>query len=199
MKSIFPGYSKDGKQNNISDSGCKEKLSKEKFSSNKSFKSYLYGYLINVDDAWKIRKLEDNEINYLKFEGHNIIMIVKIVLALIQIKYKLEEHTKNKGIRMLKFERRFWKKYELGLNLIKQVCEHKYLFDIKYLFDNITQNKDKLYFLKSLEKIFLSPTYSDKFNSEIILSMDICKTCPKYETFIGIRLKLLIGINGLKC
>ena len=60
LRRVFLGYSRTDKCHNIEESYCRDKLNEEDLSSKDSFTSYFNGYLIKVDDTWKIRKVKEN-------------------------------------------------------------------------------------------------------------------------------------------
>ena len=160
LKKVFPAYSKNGTNVNIKVSDCKNKLDAEELSSKKNFASYFNGYLIKIDDIWKIREVKDDTIFYSNVESRNVMQLVEFMdafsssesheydfkkmkaLALIQIKYQINEDLINTGRNMSEPEREFWDKYNLGSDLIQQASDLKYVFD--YFLPNDTENK--LYF-----------------------------------------------------
>ena len=147
LKNIFPGYSKNNESQHIVENDCRDKLNEEKLHPNDELFSYFNGYLIKVGDAWKIRKVDDNRIAYFNIDNQNVMNLLEFLyafsrkidnmdrydtqklLALIKIKYQLEEATKETGRSMTKVEKNFWKKHKLGSDLIKKVVKLKYVFD----------------------------------------------------------------------
>ena len=158
LKNIFPGYSKNNESQHIVENDCRDKLNEEKLHPNDELFSYFNGYLIKVGDAWKIRKVDDNRIAYLNVDNQNVMNLLEFLyafsrkidnmdrydtqklLALIKIKYQLEEATKETGRSMTKVEKNFWKKHKLGSDLIQKVVK------LKYVFDEFQHEKDELYF-----------------------------------------------------
>ena len=134
LGSLFPGKI-DSK---IDESYCRSKLNKEKLSSEQNFTSHFNGYLIKVNEEWKIRKVENGEITYSNIEGGNVMELVEFLfvfgfnrgtptgyrankmLTLIQIKYQLEEDLKETGRSMCEFEEEFWRENDLESNLIRE-------------------------------------------------------------------------------
>ena len=184
LKNVFPGYSKNDKSDTIKESYCRTKITEEDLSSKDNLTSYFNGYLIKVDDAWKIRKVEGNEVAYNKVDGNNVMDLVEFfyafgphalgnsnsksvgfltdlynrrkLLALIKTKYQLGEATKETG--MSAFEEEFWNEYNLGSDLIQQVA------DLKYIFDNFQVDGDELYLGADGHKIVV---YEDLGNVSI--------------------------------
>jgi len=158
LKKVFPAYSENGTNVHIKESDCKNKLDAEELSSKENFASYFNGYLIKIDDIWKIREVKDDKIFY--SNDGNVMQLVEFMdafssldtneydfkrrkaLALIQIKYQIEEDLINTGRNMSKPEREFYNKYNLSSDLIQQASDLKYVFD--YFLPNDTENK--LYF-----------------------------------------------------
>jgi len=170
LKKVFPGYSRNNKRSNISEIYCRDKLNEEGSSAKNNLTSYFNGFLIKVDDEWKVRKVEENEIVYQEVDGHNVMDLVEFLyafrsngredrsnfksvdihteryetsklLALIKAKYQLKEVAEEEGRAMLDFEKQFWDKYDLGSDLVQKVTERKYVFD-KFQHDG----RDELFF-----------------------------------------------------
>ena len=169
LKKVFPGYSKTNKRSNISESYCRGKLNEENSSAEGNLTSYFNGFLIKVDDKWKTRKVEDNEIIYQEVDGHNVMDVVEFLyafrsngredpgnfksvdihteryktsklLALIKTKYQLEGVTKEGGRAMSDLEKEFYDEHDLGSDLVQKVT------DRKFVFDEFQQDGDELYF-----------------------------------------------------
>merc|ERR1719354_1313772 len=158
LKKLFPGYSRNNKRSNISEIYCRDKLNEEGSSAKNNLTSYFNGFLIKVDDEWKVRKVEENEIVYQEVDGHNVMDLVEFLyafrsngredrsnfksvdihteryetsklLALIKAKYQPDEVVEEEGRVLSDFEKEFQDKYDLGSDLIQEITARKYVFD----------------------------------------------------------------------
>jgi len=144
MEKVFPAYS------NINES---EKVEKNLWKFRDSIPAlglpgYFNAYLIKVEDAWKIRKVDGVEITYEDVDGRNVMDLIELMyamssvdetnednydvkklLALIQIKHQIKEETEKAGRGMLNYEREFWDEHDLGSDLIRQAALKNYSFN----------------------------------------------------------------------
>ena len=189
LRCIFPAYSRNGTNNKSVESDCINKLDEEEFISKENFTSYFNGYLVKVDNTWKIRKIEDNLISYLKIESSNIMELLEFMdafgyrilnteeydykrmktLALIQIKYQIKSDSSINGGKMTKSQKELWEKYNLGSDLIQKACNLEYVFDD--FLPNNTENKlyfgidgDKQTFYKFSKNLGKNLTFADIFD-----------------------------------
>merc|ERR1719354_216945 len=144
MEKVFPAYS------NINES---EKVEKNLWKFRDSIPAlglpgYFNAYLIKVEDAWKIRKVDGVEITYEDVDSRNVMELIELMyamssvdetnednydvkklLALTQIKNQIKKETEKAGRSMLNYEREFWDEHDLGSDLIRQAALKNYSFN----------------------------------------------------------------------
>jgi len=136
LKNIFPAYSKNN-ESQIVDKGQYRRAVREiKFE-----ELYFNAYLLKVDDAWKIRKVDGDEVSYENVDGNNIMDLVEFLyamstlgdnkgdydmLALIIVKNQIEEDLEKAGRYMMSYEKKFWDENDLGSDLIKKATQKIY-------------------------------------------------------------------------
>ena len=137
---FFPGYMKNETDSN--DFICVENMTMElPLSDFENVTSYFNGFLLKCDDVWYMRKVENDRITYSKVEGRNVMELLEFLfgsgrylykpmqvqfrverlLALIQVKYQLEEDIGKTGRSMAGFEEEFWREFDLGSDLVQKV------------------------------------------------------------------------------
>ena len=146
IKNVFPAYSNTKESEKIAKNMRSEAV-KMRGPTFKSLPAYFNGYLVKVEDEWKIRKVDGVEITYEDVDSQNVMGLVELfyamssddeknennynvkkLLALIQIKHQIKEETEKAGRNMLNYEREFWDEYDLGSDLIQQAALANYSF-----------------------------------------------------------------------
>ena len=143
MKNIFPAYSKNN-ESQVEEEQCKNVVEELGLSHKEIFEAYFNAYLLQVDDAWKIRKVDGDEVYYETVDGNNIMDLVeflyamsslgdskanynvKKLLTLIQVKHQIEEDLEKAQRYMMSFEKKFWDEHDLGSDLIQKASHTIY-------------------------------------------------------------------------
>ena len=141
FKNIFPTYSKNNESQIVDKGQYKRAVREIKYK-----ELYFNAYLLKVDEAWKIRKVDGDEVSYENVDGHNIMDLVeflyamsslgdskgdynvKKLLALIQVKHQIEEDVEKQGRYMMSYEKNFWAEHDLGSDLIEKASQTIYTF-----------------------------------------------------------------------
>lgn len=156
LKNILPGYLKNESNSNINESQVKNKLNEQKLSSKGNFKSYFNGYLIKVNETWKIRKVQNDKISYSNVESSNVNELMEmfyvigyeysswhsdcfIVKALtrLQLKYQLIDDLPKKQNR-----KSIWLKYDLDSDVVQLLIDNVNIF----AFADQVKDKEEIYF-----------------------------------------------------
>ena len=140
MKNIFPAYSKNN-ESQVEEEQCKNVVEELGLSHKEIFEAYFNAYLLQVDDAWKIRKVDGDEVSYENVDSNNIMDLVEFLyamstlgdnkgdydmLALIIVKNQIEEDLEEAGRYMMSYEKNFWDEHDLGSDLIKKATQKIY-------------------------------------------------------------------------
>ena len=146
LKNVFPAYSNNNESQAVESEQCKNAVQELNGPHVETFEIYFNAYLLKVDEAWKIRKIDGDQVSYENVDGHNIMDLVeflyaltslgqnegnydvKKLLALIQVKHQIEEDVEKEERYMMSFERQFLDEHGLGSDLIRNASRAIYSY-----------------------------------------------------------------------